>query len=325
MMNSTILETGRLILRQEGDLLLTASEMLGDDFVRAVNAILDIEKGNRLAVVGIGKSGHIGRKISATHASLGIPSFFMHATEAGHGDLGMLVSGDVVLAISQSGESDELVAILPSIKATGIKIIAITGSQSSTLAKSANIILSSHIDQECCPLGLAPMSSTTLMLGLGDALAASILKARNFTKAGFAKFHPFGALGRNLTTKVSDLMLFGDDIPAVQDSDTIMDAIIEMSRVGIGLVCVKAEEKMVGLFTDGDLRRALEKNCQLTDPIRVLELPSDFKSFVGHDLAADCLLAMTSYGFQSGPVFDDSNYLIGVINFRMILQAGVSI
>ena len=318
------LEIGRNVLLHESAVLAESSSRLDQAFCEAVDLLLNLEKGCRVVVCGVGKSGHVGRKISATLASLGVPGFFMHATEGGHGDLGMLCEGDIMLAISQSGESDELISILPNVKALGVSILAITGDSDSSLAKQAKIVISSKVDRECCPLGLAPMASTTLTLGLGDALAAAVASAGDFTATGFAHFHPFGSLGRNLTLTVRDVMLAGDSIPKTDDSSSIIDAVSEMTRVGLGLVCITDQARLRAVFTDGDLRRTVQLGHLMSDRLTDIQLSTDFHCFKEGQLASECLSVMASLSINSGPVVNASGELVGVINMRMLLQAGIS-
>ena len=256
------LELARQVLRIEADAVLALTERIDGAFLEALSLILNCR--GRVIVSGVGKSGHIGRKIAATLASTGTPAFFVHPVEASHGDLGMITADDVVIALSNSGESSELLNILPSIKRQGAKLIAITGNPQSALARDADSHLNSAVAQEACPLNLAPTASTTAALALGDALAVALLDARGFGAEDFARSHPAGALGRRLLTRLRDVMRTGADIPTVTPLATVAEATREISRGGIGMtVVVSPERRVLGIFTDGDLRRAIVSGLDL--------------------------------------------------------------
>ena len=257
-----LIELGREVLRIEADAVLSLVGRLGPTFVDAVRLILECR--GRVVVSGIGKSGHVARKIAATMASTGTPAFFVHPAEASHGDLGMITPEDVVIALSNSGESAELVAIVPLLKRHGTALIAITGVPTSTLAELADVHLDAAVEKEACPLGLAPTSSTTAALALGDALAVALLKARGFSAQDFARSHPGGKLGRRLLALVSDVMHTGKDLPQVGIESTLADALLEMSAKGLGMTAtVDADHRILGIFTDGDLRRVLAAGADL--------------------------------------------------------------
>ncbi len=253
------LELARRVLDIEAQAVRDIKSRLGEQFLAAHRLILATK--GRVVVTGMGKSGHIGNKIASTLASTGTPAFFMHPAEASHGDLGMITADDVVIAISYSGESDEIGRILPLIKRRGAKVIAITGRDDSTLARESDVHLDARVEKEACPLNLAPTASTTATLALGDALAVALLDARGFASGDFAQHHPGGALGRRLLVHVSDIMRKGEQLPRNRAGDPLLpDALDEMSAKGIGMTCVvDAGDKLLGIFTDGDLRRALEK------------------------------------------------------------------
>ncbi|MDR0378969.1 MAG: KpsF/GutQ family sugar-phosphate isomerase, partial [Candidatus Accumulibacter sp.] len=256
------LELARQVLRIEGDAVLTLAERIDDTFLRALALILNCR--GRVIVSGIGKSGHIGRKLAATLASTGTPAFFVHPAEASHGDLGMITAEDVVIGISNSGESAELLNIVPAIKRQGARLIAMTGNEHSTLSRDADVHLDAGVAQEACPLNLAPTASTTAALALGDALAVALLDARGFGAEDFARSHPGGALGRRLLTRMRDVMRTGDAIPAVAPQASVAEAIREITRGTLGMtLVVSPERKVLGVFTDGDLRRAVLRQADL--------------------------------------------------------------
>lgn len=299
------------------DLLI---DELDERFVNACQAILNCS--GRVVVTGMGKSGHIGRKIAATFASTGTPAFFMHPGEAGHGDLGMLVQGDVLIAISNSGESDEIRMLLPAVKQLNIPLISISRDKRGILPKSADIALTLGLSEEACPLGLAPTSSTTATLALGDALAVALLHARGFTSHDFALSHPAGALGRRLLTHVSDIM-HTNHLPVVHHQSTLNETLLVMTSGRLGLaVVVDDDSKVVGIFTDGDLRRKLAENTNLTVEIQTLMTKTP-KSVDQQMRASDALSLMNENAISQLLVLKDRQ-LIGVISIHDILKAGIS-
>lgn len=299
------------------DLLI---DELDERFVNACQAILNCS--GRVVVTGMGKSGHIGRKIAATFASTGTPAFFMHPGEAGHGDLGMLVQGDVLIAISNSGESDEIRMLLPAVKQLNIPLISISRDKRGILPKSADIALTLGLSEEACPLGLAPTSSTTATLALGDALAVALLHARGFTSHDFALSHPAGALGRRLLTHVSDIM-HTNHLPVVHHQSTLNETLLVMTSGRLGLaVVVDDEDNVVGIFTDGDLRRKLAEHTNLTVEIQTLMTKTP-KSVDQQMRASDALSLMNENAISQLLVLKDRQ-LIGVISIHDILKAGIS-
>ena len=252
------LQLGREVLRQEAAALNTIADDLGQDISKAVSLILTCR--GRLIVSGVGKSGHIGRKLAATFASTGTPAYFVHAAQAAHGDLGMITADDVVLGISYSGETNELLTIVPTLKREGAQLIAMTGNPESSLARYADVHLNCHVEREACPLNLAPTSSTTATLALGDAVAIACLSAKGFTKEDFARSHPGGSLGRRLLIHVQDIMRKGSDVPAVREDVKVLEAVREITAKHIGMTAVvDAEGLLVGIFTEGALRRLIER------------------------------------------------------------------
>ncbi len=309
-------------------LLLEAREVellaqrLDQNFADAVACVLRCS--GRVVVTGMGKSGHVGGKIASTLASTGTPAFFMHPAEASHGDLGMITAGDVVIALSNSGESDEVLAIVPPLKRLGAKIIAITGNDVSTLAKAADIHLSAHVAKEACPLGLAPTSSTTVALALGDALALCVLDLRDFTAEDFARSHPGGSLGRRLLVRVSDVMRSGADVPKVPISATLPEGLLEMSRKGLGLTAVVDDvNRPVGIFTDGDLRRAFERNVNVSAAAIKDVMHEHPKTFSSDELAMVAVEMMEQSKVNGLLVIDASGELVGALNMHDLLLAKV--
>ena len=296
--------------------------VIDDDFVKACELILACK--GRVVVIGMGKSGHIGNKIAATMASTGTPAFFVHPGEASHGDLGMITPQDVVIALSNSGETGEILTIIPILKRLRVPMISITGNQESSLSTEADINLHAGIEKEACPLGLAPTSSTTVALVLGDALAIALLDARGFTEEDFALSHPGGSLGRRLLLHVKDIMHTGDTIPLVHENDTLRDALLVMTEKGLGMTgIVDREEKVLGIYTDGDLRRTLDKNIDVHTALIKDVMTANCKTIQAHLLAAEALTEMQQNKINAMLVVDDKNRLIGALNMHDLLRAGV--
>jgi arabinose-5-phosphate isomerase len=317
------LALAREVLEIEADAVRSLASRLGEDFLAAHRLILATR--GRVVVTGMGKSGHIGGKIASTLASTGTPAFFMHSGEASHGDLGMITADDVVIALSHSGESEEIVRILAALKRRGTKIIAITGKPASTLATQADVHLDAAVEREACPLELAPTSSSTATLALGDALAMALLDARGFTPEDFAMHHPGGALGRKLLVHVRDIMHAGDKLPRVGIAATLAEAILEMSAKGLGMTAVvEPSGALAGLFTDGDLRRTLEKH----DSIKALKV-ADVMTRNPRTISPDKLAAVAAQQMQAHHVsgrllvVDANGALVGAITFNDLLAAGV--
>ncbi len=294
----------------------------GDGFVAALKAILACR--GRVVVMGMGKSGHVGRKVAATLASTGTPAFFVHPGEASHGDLGMVTGIDVVLAISNSGESDEIGAIVPAIKRLGVTFIAMTGRVDSSLGRHADIVLSSEVDQEACPLNLAPTASTTAQMALGDAIAVALLDARGFRAEDFALSHPGGSLGRKLLMHVADLMRSGDAVPRVSATTVMTDMLHEMTTKGLGFTAVCADDgRIAGIFTDGDLRRLIETGADLR-AMRAGDVMSASPKLVRDDaLAVEAADRMERHRVTGLLVVDASDRLVGAINSNDLMRAKV--
>ena len=317
-----LLALARQVLDIEADALRTLSSRLDHGFAEAVRLMLACR--GRVVVTGMGKSGHVGCKIAATLASTGTPSFFVHPGEASHGDLGMIAHDDVVLALSNSGESSEIVCIVPLIKRRGAKLIAMTGNGNSTLAREADVHLNAAVDKEACPLNLAPTASTTASLALGDALAVALLDARGFSADDFARTHPGGSLGRRLLIHVRDVMHTGTALPRIDETATLKAALFEMTEKGLGMTAVvDAAGKVIGVFTDGDLRRALEHALDLQQA-RVTELMTRNPKTIHADaLAVEAVEKMETLKINGLLVVDDQNVLVGALNMHDLLKAGV--
>jgi arabinose-5-phosphate isomerase len=316
--------TARSVLEIEAKALLAARDRINGVFQEAVNLIHAKCPPGKVVVMGVGKSGHIGHKIAATLASTGTPAFFVHPTEAGHGDLGMLTANDVVFAISYSGKSDELLRVLPYLKRNSIVSIALTGDGNSPLAQHADLWLDGSVAEEACPLGLAPTASTTLALALGDALAVCLLRERGFTPEDFAETHPHGTLGRRLLVTVHDVMLKGSALPAVEPDTSIRACLTEMSRGGIGVVGITDRAgKLIGVYTDGDLRRTLDRNIDIhTTRIAEVMTPSPM-AMKPDQLAAEAAELMEKKKVNAILVIDGEGSFVGAFNMRILLQAGV--
>ncbi len=294
----------------------------GEAFARAVQAMLAVR--GRVVVTGMGKSGHIGRKIAATLASTGTPAMFVHPAEASHGDLGMIKAIDLVLAISNGGESDEITAILPVLKRQGVPLVAMTGNPDSTLARHADILLDCGVEKEACPLNLAPTASTTAQVALGDALAVALLDARGFRPEDFARSHPGGALGRKLLTHVADIMRTGDAVPRVGPDASFSDLMREMSRAGLGAsAVVDAEGCVLGIFTDGDLRRLIEKGVDLRSQHARDVMHPKPRTLHREVLAVEAADLMEAHRITSVLVVDDEARLVGAVNSNDLMRAKV--
>lgn len=295
---------------------------LGEDFSRAVGLLLACP--GRVVVMGMGKSGHIGRKIAATLASTGTPALFVHPAEASHGDLGMITAADVVLAISNSGESDELTSLLPTLRRQQVTLIALTGGLQSSLARHAQVVLDTSVAQEACPLNLAPTASTTAQLAMGDALAVALLDARGFKPEDFARSHPGGSLGRRLLTHVSDVMRVGDSVPAVSAGANFSEVMREMSSKGLGATAVvDGERRVLGIFTDGDLRRLVEKGQDLRALRAADVMHPNPRTVQAGALAAEAAALMEQFRITSVLVVDEAGRLCGALNSNDLMRAKV--
>jgi len=291
-------------------------------FTQACHLMLDCT--GRVVVTGMGKSGHIAGKIAATLASTGTPAFFVHPGEASHGDLGMITPADVVLALSNSGETGEIITILPIIKRLDVPLIAMTGNPASTLSQAAAANLNVGVEKEACPLGLAPTASTTAALAMGDALAVALLETRGFTEEDFARSHPGGALGRRLLLLIDDLVHTGDRSPRVSADTLLSDALVEMTRKGLGMTAVvDADNRLLGVFTDGDLRRAIDRRLDVHTAVVRDVMTADCKTVRPGMLAAEALQIMDDMKINALPVINDRQELVGALNMHDLLRAGV--
>ncbi|MEN7342244.1 MAG: KpsF/GutQ family sugar-phosphate isomerase [Pseudomonadota bacterium] len=316
------LEQAKRVLSIESDAVAALADRLDAAFEAACQLCLNCT--GRLVVMGMGKSGHVAGKIAATLASTGSPAFFLHPGEASHGDLGMITADDVVLAISYSGETQEVLTILPIIKRLGTPLISMTGNANSTLAKQGDVHLNVEVSEEACPLNLAPTASTTATLAMGDALAVALLDSREFTAEDFARSHPGGSLGRRLLLTINDIMHAGDEAPIVNVTDSVRDALLEMTQKGLGFTTVVDHEgRLVGIFTDGDLRRLLDE----TADIRALSIEAAMtpggKTLTADALAAEAVRLMELHKINAMPVVDDHHRVIGALNVHDLFRAGV--
>jgi len=297
-------------------------QQIDNNFVAACKLILGCT--GRVVVIGMGKSGHIGHKIAATMASTGTPAFFVHPGEASHGDLGMITPKDVVIALSNSGETGEILTIIPILKRLSVPMISITGNTASTLSTEADINLHAGVEKEACPLGLAPTSSTTVALVLGDALAVALLDARGFTEEDFALSHPGGSLGRRLLLHVKDIMHSGDSIPQVTENASLRDALLVMTEKGLGMTAiVDNQQNVLGIYTDGDLRRTLDKNIDIHSALIKDVMTANCKTISSHLLAAEALTQMQLNKINAILVVNENNQLTGALNMHDLLRAGV--
>jgi arabinose-5-phosphate isomerase len=319
---TNILELARKVLAIEASEIEALAKRLDANFEQAVKLILHCQ--GRVVVSGMGKSGHVGRKIAATLASTGTPAFFMHPAEASHGDLGMITQGDVVIALSNSGESDEILNILPTIKRLGAKIISITGKATSTLAKESSVHLSAEVSQEACPLGLSPTASTTAALALGDALAICVLDCRDFSAEDFARSHPGGNIGRRLLTRVKDVMRTGDAVASVSIDASLNAAIQEMTKKGMGLTAIVDEHhRPIGIFTDGDLRRAFSSGVNASTAKISDIMHANPSTIQTNRLAIEALEIMEQRKIHNFLVVDENQKLVGAFNMHDLLRAKV--
>ncbi len=318
-----VLASGKRVLEVEIAALRALRERLQDDFAQACLVMLDCP--GRVVATGMGKSGHVARKIAATLASTGTPSFYVHPGEASHGDLGMITDADVVLALSNSGQTEELLAIVPALKRQGNRLLAMTGNPESALARLADVHLDVGVAEEACPLGLAPTSSTTAALAMGDALAVALLEARGFTSEDFARSHPAGALGRRLLLRIRDVMHAGAEVPCVRADASLAQALVEMSQKRLGMTAITDEaNRLLGVFTDGDLRRALDDDRIDLRNIGVAELMTRSPKTIQPDrLASQAAHLMEEHRISALVVVDDDHRVVGALNIHDLLRARV--
>ena len=315
----SIIDIAKDVIQTEADSVLKLKGRIDQSFDEVCQILKNCI--GKVVLIGIGKSGHIAKKISSTLASTGTPSFYIHPAEAGHGDLGMISHDDVVIMISYSGESDEIISLLPGIKRMNLPIISMTGNANSLIASSSDFHLDISVDNEACPNNLAPTSSTTATLVMGDAIAVSLMSLNNFTSDDFAMSHPSGSLGRRLLTLVSSIMKSGEDIPKVTKEMLLIDSLLVMSEKALGMVLIAENEKLMGIFTDGDLRRALESNVDFQKLTIQDVMTKDCKSIEPQEPALIAMQLMEKYSLNSLPVVDSSNNIVGAINMHTLIQA----
>jgi len=322
MNDTTLRNMGLAVIEAEARAVQSLGERLDDDFNHACHAMLNCK--GRIIVIGMGKSGHIGGKIASTLASTGSPAFFIHPGEAAHGDFGMITADDVIIAVSNSGETDEILTLLPLIKRLGVPLIALCGKRHSSLGEASTCYLDISVDEEACPLNLAPTSSTTVTLVMGDALAIALLEARGFDERDFARSHPAGRLGRRLLLHISDVMHTGLQMPVVKDNVSLSEALLEMSRKGLGMTAVvDDQQKLCGVYTDGDLRRTLDSGVDIHTSSIADCMSTNFTCIQSEQLAEEALLTMQEKKINGLLVVDEDNTLIGVLNMHDLLRAGV--
>ncbi len=316
-----VIELAKAVITTEKQSIDALLNRIDQPFLDAVDMLMACQ--GRIIVTGIGKSGHIGNKIAATFASTGSPAYFVHAAEASHGDMGMMQSGDVVIAISYSGTSDELIKLVPGIKRLGLPLIVLSGDKKSTLGNAADVLIDVSVEREACPLGLAPTSSTTCTLVMGDALAIALLHSKGFSADDFARSHPGGRLGRQLLMHVSDVMSSGDDLPTVKQSVCLTDALLEISKKGLGMVAITDDkDQLTGIFTDGDLRRTLEQHGDIHDTTIIDVMTPGGFTIEPDALAVAAVQKMQQHQITALPVIDNKK-LVGIVTMHALLAAGV--
>jgi len=320
-MSNPLLESAKQVILTEASAVAHLAEQLDQHFIDACKLIQKCT--GKVILIGMGKSGHIGNKIAATFASTGTPAFAVHPGEAGHGDLGMIEQNDVAICISYSGESDEIMTLVPVIKRLGAPIIAMTGNAKSSIAQISDVHLNVEVEKEACPHNLAPTSSTTVALAMGDALAVSILSSKGFSPDDFARSHPSGALGRRLLTFVHNIMKTGDEIPVVSADTKLLDALLVMSQKALGMVLIAHNNHLEGIFTDGDLRRVLETHSDIQN-LQIKEvMTANCKTILADKPAMAAVQIMDEFNLNSLPVVDETNQVLGAINTHTLMQAKI--
>ncbi|MDR1057001.1 MAG: KpsF/GutQ family sugar-phosphate isomerase [Coxiellaceae bacterium] len=316
-----IKQLAQMVIETEARAILGLRDRINDNFIKACKLLLECQ--GRIIITGMGKAGHIGNKIAATLSSTGNPAFFMHPSEARHGDIGIITKKDAVIAISNSGNTEEILAILPIIKLLEIPLISITGNSKSTLAKTADINLDISVEKEACPLGLAPTSSTTAILAMGDALAMALLELRGFTAEDFARSHPGGTLGKRLLLRIDNLMRTGDAIPKVTKDTLLTEAIIEITNKRMGMTLVTDNNTLMGIFTDGDLRRVIDKNLDIRNTKISSVMTKNCKTISSGMLAAEAIQTMEKHQITALVIADENNFPIGVVHMHDLLKSGL--
>ena len=320
-MSNSLLQSAKDVILLEAQAVEDLAKRLDETFIKACQLIQNCQ--GKVILIGMGKSGHIGNKIAATFASTGTPAFAVHPGEAGHGDLGMITEGDVVIAISYSGESDEIMTLIPVIKRLGVPIISMTGNANSSIGEACNVHLDVSVAKEACPHNLAPTSSTTVALAMGDAMAVSLLTDKGFSPDDFARSHPSGALGRRLLTFVKNIMKTGDEIPSVSADTKLLDALLVMSQKALGMVIITDNGTLLGVLTDGDLRRVLENHNDIQGLSISDVMTPDCKSISADKPAVVAVQMMDEFSLNSLPVVDDNNQVVGAINTHTLMQAKI--
>ena len=320
-MSNSLLQSAKEVILTEAQSVFDLANRLDDSFVDSCKLIQNCA--GKVVLIGMGKSGHIGNKIAATFASTGTPAFAVHPGEAGHCDLGMITEGDVVIAISYSGESDEIMTLVPVIQRLGVSIIGMTGNANSSIGEACDVHLDVSVEKEACPHNLAPTSSTTVALAMGDALAISLLTDKGFSPDDFARSHPSGALGRRLLTFVKDIMKIGDDIPTVSSNTRLLDALLVMSQKALGMVLITDNNNLQGIFTDGDLRRVLETHNDIQNLNIGEVMTSNCKAILADKPAMAAVQMMDEFNLNSLPVVDENNQVAGAINTHTLMQAKI--
>ena len=320
-MSNSLLQSAKEVILTEAKAVTQLANKLDQSFVDACQLIQNCT--GKVVLIGMGKSGHIGNKIAATFASTGTPAFSVHPGEAGHGDLGMITEGDAVIAISYSGESDEIMTLVPVIQRLGVSIIGMTGNANSSIGEACDVHLDVSVEKEACPHNLAPTSSTTVALAMGDALAVSLLTDKGFSPDDFARSHPSGALGRRLLTFVKNIMKIGDDIPTVSTDTKLLDALLVMSQKKLGMVLITDNDVLLGIFTDGDLRRVLEAHSDIQSLTIGDVMTANCKSISADKPAMAAVQMMDEFNLNSLPVVDDDNRVVGAINTHTLMQAKI--
>ena len=318
-MGKSLIEIAKAVIQTEADSVLLLKNRIDQKFDEICHLIRSCK--GKVILIGMGKSGHIARKIASTLASTGTPSFYLHPGEAGHGDLGMINSNDVAIMISYSGESDEIISLLPGINRIKVPIISMTGNINSTIAMKSEFHIDVSVNKEACPNNLAPTSSTTAALVMGDAIAVSLMSENSFTSEDFAMSHPSGSLGRRLLTLVSSIMKSGIDIPIVSKETLLIDSLLVMTEKSLGMVLIAEDEKLIGIFTDGDLRRAIETNVNFQELSIHKVMTTDCKSIEAHETALIAMQLMENNSLNSLPVVDSKNRIVGAINMHTLIQA----
>ena len=320
-MSNSLLQSAKEVILTEAQAVTQLANRLDQSFVDACQLIQNCT--GKVVLIGMGKSGHIGNKIAATFASTGTPAFAVHPGEAGHGDLGMITEGDVAICISYSGESDEIMTVVPVIQRLGVPIIGMTGNASSSIGEACDVHLDFSVEKEACPHNLAPTSSTTVALTMGDALAVSLLTDKGFSPDDFARSHPSGALGRRLLTFVKNIMKTGDDIPTVDNDTKLLDALLMMSQKALGMVLITNNNNLQGIFTDGDLRRVLETHNDIQNLSIGEVMTPNCKAILADKPAMAAVQMMDEFNLNSLPVVDENNQVVGAINTHTLMQAKI--